>query len=41
MLGKRTYKNPVVQLDNNLKLAKYDKVRNMRTEKVDSIHLET
>ena len=36
MLGKRTYKNPIAQLDSNLKLAKYDKVRSMRMQKVPS-----
>lgn len=34
MLGKRVYKNPIVQLDSNLKLAKYDKIRALRTQKV-------
>ena len=35
MLGKRVYKNPIVQLDSNLKLAKYDKIRALRTQKVE------
>lgn len=34
MLGKRSYKNPIAQLDSNLKLAKYDKVRSLRMQKV-------
>ena len=35
MLGKRTFRNPIAQLDSNLKLAKYDKIRRLRIQKVD------